>query len=178
MLLDAYRRFEGGAQPIKGEATEADRTDAIEILSFEQLIQPNRELHTGEPRGMVRTGPLRIIKPLDRASVFIYSAAYRNDMFPKAVLSLYQPKADGSGKICYLQITLEHVAIGEIQVMGDPRLHTWEDGMFLPASAAEFASMGPLEAVELHYETANWLYKGGAGTANVAAQFSRRSPGA
>jgi type VI secretion system Hcp family effector len=177
MLLDAYLKFEGGAQPIKGEATETDRTDAIEILSFEQLIEPQHALTsdgTAHAVAMTQLGPLRMIKPLDRASVFIYRAACYNDTYPKAVLSLYQPKADGSGKVCYMQITCEHATIGEIHIIGDPRLHTWEDGKFLPASASEFLSMGPLEAFDLHFRKIEWLYKGADGSANATASFARR----
>ena len=159
--------------PLAGESTDADHTNEIEILSFEQLVQ--RSAGSAAPTGGdsgkkigAHLSPIRVVKQLDKATPKLMEAAAKGTVYNKVTLQLCQPSgtADTASsswkKIVYYEVVVEKVHISSIQWIGDPSLHYTA----LPGA------IGPSEELELAFRKIKWMYKGGTGTANISGTWN------
>jgi type VI secretion system Hcp family effector len=180
MLLDAFLKFEEPTLP--GESTDTLHSTEIEILSFEEtIVRPTMTPGgTSESTTKVRSEhkPLTIIKPLCKASPKLHQAACAGTVYKKATLSLCQPlgtsktTSDRWKKIEYLQVKLGTVHITRVHLVGDPALHYFGRATNFPIVAGSVLEMGPIEEIDLTYQTIEWLYKGGTGALNISGKWN------
>ena len=185
MLLDAFLKFETPALP--GESTYSTHTDEIEILSFEQtIIRP--PLSAGVKAGSAEAKkarsdhkPWTIIKPLCKASPKMYQASCAGTVYTKATLTLCHPNgtsktsSDAWKKIVYFQVVLGGVTISRVHLVGDPGLHHFGRATDFPITAGSALDMGPIEEIDLTYQTVEWLYKGAKGNANFSGKWNLKT---
>lgn len=182
MLLDAFLKLEEPA--LAGESTDDGHGGEIEILSFEQSIL-RAAPSSGAAAGTSDTGkstsdhqPMTVVKLLDKASPKLYQAASAGTIYGKATISICQPSgttkttSDRWNKVVVLQLTLSHVYISRVHLVGDPALHAFGRSKEFPITDGALLNMGPLEEIDLTYKKINWLYKGGTGTQNISGKFN------
>lgn len=184
MLLDAFLKFEEPA--LEGESTDKGHLKEIEILSFEQAVVRTAPAGGGkdsaaESKARSEHQPMTIIKVLDKASPKIYQAACAGTVYGKVTLSVCQPSgtaktsSDSWKKVTWWEVTMTKVRVSRIHCVGDPGLHRMGRATDFPISSGAALAMGPLEELDLTYETIKWLYKGGSGTMNFVGQWNLKS---
>ena len=93
-------------------------------------------------------------------------------------ISLCQPlgtsktTSDRWKKIEYLQVKLGTVHITRVHLVGDPALHYFGRATNFPIVAGSVLEMGPIEEIDLTYQTIEWLYKGGTGALNISGKWN------
>lgn len=184
MLLDAFLKFEEPA--LAGESTDAGHSGEIEVLSFEQTIvrkAPSVSKADAAAEKTIRSEhtPLTVIKIVDKSSPKLYFAACKGTKYGRVTLSVCQPKgtskttSDSWSKVVWWEVTLGTVRISRIHSVGDPSLHRFGRAADFPIAAGDVMHMGPLEEIDLTYETIKWLYKGGTGSMNFQGQWNLKT---
>ncbi|MCA9178739.1 MAG: type VI secretion system tube protein Hcp [Planctomycetales bacterium] len=154
---------------LNGESTDANHTNEIEILSFEQTVSrpPTGGGNEGQKTAAQMT-PILLFKQLDKSTPKLLEAANKGTIYNKVTLGLCQPSGTADvatsqwKKIVYFQVTLEKVQISSIRWIGDPSLHYTS----IPGDA------GPVEEIQLAFRKISWMYKGGTGTANISGSWN------
>lgn len=122
----AYLKLDG----IDGEATSPAHDGWIHVLSVQ----------TGIARTGTRTGPhlspLRVRKPVDRATPWLYRACATGSIIPRASLELVREEGK---RLRYYRVVLENVIVSSIQTGGSATGHPEED-------------------VDLNYSKVTWTY--------------------
>jgi type VI secretion system secreted protein Hcp len=153
-MLDAYLQIDG----IKGESTEDQHKDWIEVLSFDHGIsQPTsatRSSAGGATTGASQHGDIMITKNVDLSSPKLLSAVSMGNHFKTAKLEFM--RQSGASKVKYLTINLGEVLISAVHSSANSEL--------------------PVESVGLNYGTIEWTYTqqkrgDGSGGGNTTAQY-------
>jgi type VI secretion system secreted protein Hcp len=104
--------------PIKGESTDDQHADWIEVTSFShRLDQPTSGASGTGGRGAARAdfGSFEIQKSVDKASVDLNIFCAKGKHITKVELEVYQ---GGEEKVCYLKYVLENAMIQSISMAG------------------------------------------------------------
>ncbi len=111
-IADIFLKYTGSkAGWIKGEATDADHTEEIEVASWNWGAEGGGY---GAAAGSRRTyAPLEIVKYVDRASTGLLSCLSSNDVGKSAVLTVRKAGKDPAE---FLKITLEKVRVASVQL--------------------------------------------------------------
>ncbi len=137
--------------PIKGESTDEDHKDWIEVFRFNHgLSQPMSGASGTGGRGSARADfrPFVVTKSIDNASVDLNVYCANGSHIAKVELEVCQESGE---RVCYLKYELENVMIQSISVDGG-------------------GSDRPYETVTFVYDKISWTYTpvsndGKAGTA-------------
>lgn len=175
MRLDAFLMFEGGGP--EGESTDALHEKEIEILHFEQTAERLRKKTVGDSAGqrLYDLSVVTVLKPLDKSSPRLLEAVTSQKLFKKAKISacrwigLSKDVADKWKKIDYFLIELTDVYVSRVQLLGDARVRSiGGDGVhrYYPD---DLAAIGPLEQIDLNYQSLKWTYRGPDGTKGVVS---------
>jgi type VI secretion system secreted protein Hcp len=155
MALDAYLQLDG----IKGEATEANHKDWIQLTQIGHAIE--QQASKNPPGGQKATtanskhSAIQIGKKVDKATPLLHAQCCSGKTITKATIDLL--KDAGDKRVVYLKYELTNVIIAGVNVSAD-QSHAEE----------------PDETVQLKYGTIKWTYQTtdpgtGAVTGNVPA---------
>ena len=125
--------------PIKGESTEENHKDWIEVFSFSHgLSQPMSGARGARGRSSARAdfSPFVISKSIDIASVDLNMYCANGTHIAKVELEICHESGE---RICYLKYELENVIIQSVSVNGDD-------------------SDRPTETVAFVYDKISWTY--------------------
>lgn len=104
---------------IKGEATDADHKDWVQILSLDfsvtQMSSGERHGTGGRTGGMPQHSDISMTKPLDKASVDLHQHACTGKILPEVVIEKCRM---AEGKECYLKLTLKKVLVKHVGISG------------------------------------------------------------
>jgi len=154
MAIDAYLQLDG----IKGESTEDQHKDWIEVLSFNHSItQPTSSTRSsagGATTGSSEHGDITISKYVDLSSPKLSDAVSTGKAIKTATLDFL--RQSGDSKVKYMQIKLTGIIISG--------LHATAGGDL------------PTESVSLNYGTIEWVYtqqkrSDGSGGGNTTAKY-------
>jgi len=146
VAFNAYLNCES----IKGESTDQNHPDWIEVVSFSHsLNQPTSGTNGtgGRGAGRVDFASFVITKSVDKASVDFNIFCAKGTHIPKVILEICQETGQN---ICYLRYELENVMIQSVSTSGD-------------------SSGRPHETIAFVYDKISWAYTlinndGSAGT--------------
>lgn len=125
--------------PIKGESTDEDHKDWIEVFSFNHgLSQPMSGASGTGGRGSARAdfGPFVVTKSIDNASVDLSIYCANGTHIAKVELEVCQESGE---RVCYLKYELENAMIQSVSVGGG-------------------GSDRPHETVTFVYDKISWTY--------------------
>ena len=106
---DMFLKVEAARQgPIKGEASDANHVDEIEVSGWNWGMEGNATSF-GTKAAHTTLQELVVRKMVDRASTGLMSALRNNEVIKKAVLTVR--KAGGTASLPFLTITLEKARI-------------------------------------------------------------------
>src|ERR1035438_2948598 len=115
-MFDGFLSIDG----IKGESTESNHKDWIEILSYNhQVTQPTsstRSSSGGASTGASEHGDIFVTKYIDMASPKLHEAASTGKHFKKATIDFL--RQSGDSKVKYLTVNLEEVLISQVATNG------------------------------------------------------------
>jgi type VI secretion system secreted protein Hcp len=156
MATDSYLQVAG----VKGESTDSEHKDWIEILSYEHTItQPASATanSTGGTTGRCKHEPFVISKYVDLASPLLYQLCCSGKHVDKVVLELM--RSSGDSRVKYLAVEMDQVVIAKV------------------APSSSKADDLPTESISFDYGVIKWTYtqqkrdKGAKG-GNVAGGWS------
>ncbi len=156
MASDTFLEIDG----IKGESTDADHKEWIEILSFNwgvsQMASGTASSSGGGSSQRADFQDLSIVKELDSASPLINKACWGGTHIGKVVLQLNRAAGDSRQK--YMEYTLTNVIISSVSIGGG-------------------GGGVPTESVTFNYGELTTVYtkqarKGGGGAGEVPAGWS------
>lgn len=159
MASDMFLKIDG----IKGESTDADHKEWMEIESFNWGVsQPASSVVStagGGTVGRASFGDLAVTKMLDSASPNIALASASGQHIKEVVIELC--RSAGEKRVKYMEYKMEDVIISSVSVGGGT-------GGF------------PTESVAFNYAKINWTYTkqeraGGGGGGNVAAGWDLKA---
>jgi type VI secretion system secreted protein Hcp len=102
--VDMFLKIEGASSgPIKGEASDANHRDEIEVLAWSWGMEGNN-IH-GQARARMNMHELKITKLVDSATTALMSSLRNNEVLKKTVLTVR--KAGGQDPVEYFRITVE-----------------------------------------------------------------------
>ena len=138
MASDIYLQIDG----IKGESTDSEHKDWIEIISFSHAVsQPasaTADSAGGGTSGRVKHEDFVITKYVDVASPKLYEFCSSGKHISKVVIELM--RASGGSPVKYMDIEMDQVVISKVS-LGMPR-------------ADDF----PTETVAFNYGVIKWTY--------------------
>ncbi len=106
---DMFLKVDGTKQgAIKGEATDAEHTDEIEVIGWNWGMDGNATAF-GSTTARTTLQELVVRKRVDSASTGLMSALRSNEIIKKAVLTVR--KAGGSSAVAFFTITVEKARI-------------------------------------------------------------------
>jgi type VI secretion system secreted protein Hcp len=116
MASDTFLQIDG----IKGESTDADHKDWIEVLSFNwgvsQMASGTASSSGGGSAQRADFQDLSIVKELDSASPLLNKACWGGQHIDKVVLQLN--RAAGEKRQKYMEYTMENVIISSVSIGG------------------------------------------------------------
>jgi type VI secretion system secreted protein Hcp len=121
--LNAYMTIEGSSQGnIEGDVTRVGLEDHILVESVGYNLTAPLDAASGLPTGKRQHRPVRIIKPVDKATPKLFMALTTNEVLTDVVIKFYKPNFDGN-EVHYFTIELldariisvspSHSSIGE-----------------------------------------------------------------
>jgi type VI secretion system secreted protein Hcp len=135
-MSDIYMQIDG----LKGESTDSEHKDWIEILSFNHSIsQPASATANsagGGTTGRSQHQDYSISKYIDLASPKLYEMASSGKHIKKITIEML--RASGDKRVKYMVVNLEEVVISHVA----------------PAGGSDF----PSESVSFNYGTIKWTY--------------------
>jgi type VI secretion system secreted protein Hcp len=135
-MSDIYMQIDG----LKGESTDSEHKDWIEILSFNHSItQPASATANsagGGTTGRSQHQDYSISKFIDLASPKLYEMASSGKHIKKVTIEML--RASGDKRVKYMVVNLEEVVISHVA----------------PAGGSDF----PSESVSFNYGTIKWTY--------------------
>ena len=155
MAFDAYLYIDG----IKGESTDSEHKDWIEVLSYSHPIaQPAASSSSaGGSAGPVVRQSLSIVKKLDISTPKLYVAASSGKHIPKVTIDLM--RASGGAPVKYLTVKMEEVFITSVSPAGrtlPTSSPTPTPGNLTRAMATTSSLM--TESVSFNYGSIQWVY--------------------
>jgi type VI secretion system secreted protein Hcp len=109
--ITAYMRVEGGNQGnIPGDANDPGHEGWITVASFGHNMNVPTDPQTGRPIGTLMHGPIRIVKPLDRASAMLYAALAAGELLTRVEIQFMRLNVEGQMEHFYT-ILLEDARI-------------------------------------------------------------------
>jgi len=94
--LDAYMTVVGEVQGnIEGDVTLAGREGQIEVESFGYNVSSPLDSATGLPSGKRQHRPVRVLKPIDKASPLLFNALANNENLPNVTIRFWRPSRSG-----------------------------------------------------------------------------------
>ena len=151
-MADMYMQIEG----LKGESTDSEHKDWIELLSFNHAIkQPASASPIGGTTGRCQHSDYTITKRVDLASPQLYEMCSSGKHIRSVVLQMMRPAGDK--RVKYMEVRLEEVVVSQVA----------------PASGGDF----PSESVSFNYGTIKWTYtqpkrSDGTGGGNTSGGWS------
>lgn len=136
----AYMRLEVQGSMIEGTVTTAGHEGWILVASFGHSITVPTDIHSGAPTGSRTHGPIRIVKPVDKASPLIYQALCMGKQVTLAEIHFLRPNAE-QGMELFFEIELQNGLITSVSPS------------FIPTAAAQNQM---LETVSITYESISW----------------------
>lgn len=129
---------------LKGECTDANHKDWIEIMSWNHgFSQPTSPVKSNSGGTVERANhmDLSFTKYLDSATDDILKRIFTGETLKKATLECYRSDGATDNAVKYLEIVMEHVVISNYSVSGGP-------------------GDVPVENVSLSYGKVQYTYKG------------------
>jgi type VI secretion system secreted protein Hcp len=154
-MSDTYMQIDG----LKGESTDSEHKDWIELLSFNHAIsQPASATANsagGGTTGRCQHSDYSITKYVDLASPKLYELASSGKHIKNVTIEML--RASGDKRVKYMVVVMEQVVISHVA----------------PAGGGDF----PSESVSFNYGTIKWTYTqqkrtDGSGGGNQAAGWS------
>jgi type VI secretion system Hcp family effector len=116
MVSHIYCKIEG----IKGESTDSDHKDEIEVLSYSHGVsQPTSATAStsgGGPTARCNHTDLTIVKTMDLATPLLNQHACQGKIIPSVVLTLR--RMDGDQSVPYMTYKLSDVVVSSVSVGG------------------------------------------------------------
>jgi type VI secretion system secreted protein Hcp len=146
MRFNGYIQIDG----VKGESTDSDHKDWIEILSVSNLhpIQPPKPPTSKVSSSTGAKSSFSVTKLVDKSSPKLYQAVSSGKHLPKVIIELY--RASGGSKLKYLTINVNQVLISNIST---PRQSPETSGPGTVVTPALLA-----ESVTFNYGNIEWEY--------------------
>jgi type VI secretion system secreted protein Hcp len=95
--LNAYLTLSGNTTgPIYGSSTVAGREDTIEVIAFNHIVTAAMERSTCQPNGAKTHLPIKITKPVDKATPLLMQAMEDNDEMTGKI-EFYRPPSGSGG---------------------------------------------------------------------------------
>jgi type VI secretion system secreted protein Hcp len=136
MATDVYMQIDG----IKGESTDSEHKDWIELLSFNHAIsQPASATANSAGGGTVarcQHSDYSITKYVDLASPKLYEMCSNGKHIKSVTIEMM--RASGDKRVKYMEVKMEQVVISHVA----------------PAGGSDF----PSEAISFNYGTIKWTY--------------------
>jgi len=154
MAFDAYLQIDG----IKGESTDSEHKDWIEVLSYSTPIGQPAAAAAGSTSGRVTHQPFQIVKRTDLASPKLYEMASTGKHIKEVIVELM--RASGGTPVKYMEIKMTDVIISNVSSAG-------RGGQAPPAHPSpptlqnlEKPVASPLltESVSFNYGSIQWTY--------------------
>ena len=192
MRLDAFLTLNSTDLATSGETTDALFAQAdpkpIEILWFSQIVTRGRYEDRGIGRNQQSNSArqpqisfMSIIKPLDETSPLLLKAIGQAGddngyVYQTGKIETYFYRGnstenhDAWTRVPYFEIAMTNLNVMRVQLVSDPRVTSIASGdaevyYQLPD---DLAGMGPMEIIDLSFQTATWTYKGERVTAATA----------
>ncbi len=160
MAIDAYLQIDG----IKGESTDSEHKDWIDLLSYSPSIEagPPASTSAAATAAPVAHQEISITKKVDAASPKLYEALHNGTHIPKVTIELM--RAAGGAPVKYMTVEMDQVVISGVSATKP------QDKIELPHPAAPIQSQAPAkplqpgpesfptETVSFNYGTIKWTY--------------------
>ncbi len=138
MAFDVFLQIDG----IKGESTDKDHKDWIEVLSYSHSISQAASSAPspsgGGAAGKVTHEEFAITKNVDISSPLLYQACATGKHFPNVVIEV--SRATGKAPVKYMTITMKDVLVSTASLL------------------APSTSDSPIETIALDYGSIQWAY--------------------
>lgn len=111
MAYDVFLQIDG----IKGESTDSEHKDWIELLSFSNLHPVQAPAPSSAARSASGTGAksgFSVTKLVDKSTPKLYQAVSNGKHIPKVIIELY--RASGGSKQKYLTIKMDQVLVSSV----------------------------------------------------------------
>lgn len=144
--------FYDDANGIQGDntITSQDREGTSEVYEVHHAVSSPMDLASGRARGRRQHEPLRVLKPIDKATPQLFQTLCQNAMLPKLILKWYRPNpADGTTEE-FFTVTLTEASVRKVEL----NLPNTRD--------AEEMSLPPLEWVEFSYRRITYTHVDGS----------------
>lgn len=168
MAIDTYLQIDG----IKGESTDSQHKDWIDVLSYSGLTVPPAsepvKAADAKQTGASQHGHLVITKQVDRASPTLHEMCSSGKHIKQATIEVM--RASGGKRVKYLVYELHEVIISNVSPQVSPKAK---------APAGKVAADLPTESVSFNYGTIKWTYTqqkraDGSAAGNVAGNLKLR----
>jgi len=156
--LDAYMWITGETQgQIQGSVTQAGREDSMEVVEFAHNISQAIDSATGLPSGKRQHRPIRVTKPVDKASPLLANALTYNEKLTSVRIDFWRPNSNGT-EVQFYTVELVNARIASIS-----QHH---------GSTPELVAMPTQETVTLMYDKIIWTWQDGG----ISAEDSWLTP--
>ena len=155
MASDIYLQIDG----IKGESTDADHKDWIELLSYSSKVVPPPPTpvtatakaepvkQPGPTDGVSQHGDIVVTKQVDKASPKLYEMVSSGKHIKNVTLEMM--RASGDKRVKYMTVEMNQVLISSVSPQTTPHDKT---------AGGKASSDLPTESVSLNYGTIKWTY--------------------
>lgn len=145
--LDAYLWATGEIQgQIQGSVTVAGREGSILVVEFAHNVSQTVDSASGLPSGKRQHRPIRVTKPVDKASPLLANAQTNNEKLTSVRIDFWRPKSNGQEEQFYTvelvnaritSISQHHGSTPEllttptqetVTLVYDKIIWTWQDG--------------------------------------------------
>lgn len=149
--LPGYMTATGEAQgKINGGVELAGRVDTMEIVEFSHSVSQAIDSASGLPSGKRQHRPIRVTKPVDKASPILMTVLTTNETLTSVRIDFWRPKKSGAEEQ-YYTVELVNARITNIsQISG---------------SEGELATKPKYETITLVYDKIIWTWQNGGITA-------------
>jgi type VI secretion system secreted protein Hcp len=149
--LDAYLWITGETQgQINGSVTQAGREGSMQVVEFAHNVSQIIDTASGLPSGKRQHRPIRVTKPVDKASPLLANAQTSNENLTSVRIDFWRPNINGSEEQFY---TVELV---NARITSISQHH---------GSTPELLAMPTQETVTLVYDKIIWTWQDGGITA-------------
>ena len=98
---------------IEGEVTLAGREGQIEVDSFGYNVSAPLDTATGLPTGKRQHRPVRVLKPIDKASPLLFNALVNNENLTNVTIRFWRPSQSGQ-EVQFYTVELVNASIVSI----------------------------------------------------------------
>jgi type VI secretion system secreted protein Hcp len=149
--LDGYMRATGETQgDIHGSVDQAGREDTMEVIEFTHNVSQLIDSASGLPAGKKQHRPIRIIKPVDKASPILMNVLVNNENLTTVRIDFWKPSSAGK-EFQYYTVELVNAKITSISQFN--------------SSDEEFVALRARETISLVYDRIIWTWQDGGITA-------------